>query len=59
MPTQREFGPRDECGTEISELFPEMANHANKLAVVHSMPSKFSEHSQGNLFIHTGFTFLG
>ena len=59
MPAQWEFRPRGECGTEISELFPEMAKHADKLAIVRSMTAKFSEHAQGNLFMHTGFPFLG
>jgi hypothetical protein len=59
MPAQWEFRRRGSCGTEISELFPEMAKHADKLAVVRSMTAKFSEHAQGNLFIHTGFPFLG
>jgi hypothetical protein len=59
MPTQWEFRPRGGCGTEISELFPEIAKQADKLAVVRSMTAKFSEHAQGNLFIHTGFPFLG
>ena len=59
MPAQWEFHPRGECGTEISDLFPEMAKHADKLAVVRSMTAKFSEHAQGNLFMHTGFPFLG
>jgi hypothetical protein len=59
MPAQWEFRRRGSCGTEISELFPEMAKHADKLAVIRSMTAKFSEHAQGNLFIHTGFPFLG
>jgi hypothetical protein len=59
MPAQWEFRPRGQSGIEISELFPEMAAHADKLAVVRSMTAKFSEHAQGNLFIHTGFPFLG
>ena len=59
MPSQWEFRPRGECGTEISDLFPEMAKHADKLAIVRSMTAKFSEHAQGNLFMHTGFPFLG
>ena len=59
LPSQWDFRPRGECGTEISELFPEMARHADKLAVVRSMTAKFSEHAQGNLFMHTGFPFLG
>jgi hypothetical protein len=59
MPAQWEFRPRGESGIEISELFPELARHADKLAVVRSMTARFSEHAQGNLFIHTGFPFLG
>ena len=59
MPAQWEFRPRGASGIEISELFPEIARHADKLAVVRSMTTKFSEHAQGNLFIHTGFPFLG
>jgi hypothetical protein len=59
MPAQWEFRPRGQSGIEISELFPEIARHADTLAVVRSMTAKFSEHAQGNLFIHTGFPFLG
>ena len=59
MPSQWEFRPHGQCGTEISALFPEIAQHADKLAVVRSMTAKFSEHAQGNLFMHTGFPFLG
>jgi len=59
MPAQWEFRPRGQSGIEISKLFPEIARHADKLAVVRSMTAKFSEHAQGNLFIHTGFPFLG
>ena len=59
MPAQWEFRPRGQCGTQISDLFPEIAKHADKLAVIRSMTAKFSEHAQGNLFVHTGFPFLG
>jgi len=59
MPSPWEFRPRGQCGTQVSELFPEIARHADKLAVVRSMTAKFSEHAQGNLFLHTGFPFLG
>ena len=59
VPAIKPFRKYGICGTEISELFPEMAKHADKLAVVRSMTAKFSEHAQGNLFMHTGFPFLG
>jgi hypothetical protein len=36
-----------------------MATVADELCVVRSMTAKFSEHAQGNFFMHTGFPFLG
>jgi len=59
MPTLWPFKPRGQCGTEVSELFPKIATQVDKLAVIRSMTAKFSEHAQGNLFMHTGFPFLG
>ncbi len=59
MPTQWEFHPRGASGIEVSELFPSIAAQADKLAVIRSMTAKFSEHAQANLFLHTGFPFLG
>jgi len=41
-------------GIPISDLFPNIAKHADKLAVVRSMTSKFSEHTNANYFLHTG-----
>lgn len=47
----RQYG---QCGRSISDLFPNIARHADDLAVVHSMTSRFSEHTSANYFLHTG-----
>jgi hypothetical protein len=46
-------------GLPVSDLFPHIGSCADDLAVVRSMTAKFSEHAQGNFFMHTGFPFLG
>ncbi len=48
-----------ESGIEMTDMFPNIAQHADKLAICRSMTAKFSEHAQGNFFMHTGFPFLG
>ena len=48
-----------ESGIEITDMFPKIAGRADDLAIVRSMTAKFSEHAQGNFFMHTGFPFLG
>ena len=47
----RQYG---ESGTPVSELFPHVAQHVDDMAVVRSMTSQFSEHTQANYFLHTG-----
>lgn len=46
-------------GIEMTDMFPKIAERADDLAIVRSMTAKFSEHAQGNFFMHTGFPFLG
>lgn len=43
-----------ESGLPISDLFPEIGRHADRLAVVRSMTADFSEHTNANYFIHSG-----
>ena len=47
----QQFG---ESGIPVSELFPHVARHVDKLAVIRSMTSQFSEHTSANYFLHTG-----
>lgn len=46
-------------GLEMTDMFPRIAERADDLAIVRSMTAKFSEHAQGNFFMHSGFPFLG
>lgn len=48
------FSKHGESGIEISSLFPCIAKHADSLAIVRSMTSKFPEHTFANYFLHTG-----
>ncbi len=49
-----EFKPRGQSGLMVSELLPCIAQHADKLCVVRSLTSKFSEHPGANYFLHSG-----
>jgi hypothetical protein len=48
------FHPHGNSGIPVSELFPHVAQHADKLCVIRSMTSNFSEHTNANYFLHTG-----
>ena len=53
------FKQHGKSGMPISELFPQVAEHADSLAVIRSMVSDFSEHTAANYFLHTGNGFQG
>jgi len=48
------FTQHGQCGLPVSELFPNVARHADDLCVIRSMTSNFSEHTNANYFLHTG-----
>jgi hypothetical protein len=49
-----EFKQYGQSGTPVSALFPHMAQCVDDLAIVRSMTSDFSEHTNANYFLHTG-----
>lgn len=53
------FSHHGECGTPVSELFPHIARHVDDLAIVRTMTSNFSEHTNANYFLHTGVGIQG
>jgi len=53
------FAQHGQSGIPVSELFPHVARHADDLAVVRSMTSNFSEHTNANYFLHTGVGIQG
>lgn len=54
-----EFRRYGQSGAPVSELFPEIARHVDKLTIVRSMVSDHSEHTAANYFIHSGSGFQG
>jgi hypothetical protein len=53
------FQPYGESGIPVSELFPHVARHVDKLCVIRSMTSHFPEHTSANYFLHTGIGVQG
>ena len=53
---QKKYG---KSGIEMTNLFPNIAELADDMTIVRSLTAKFSEHAQGNFFMHSGFPFLG
>jgi hypothetical protein len=53
------FQQHSESGIPVSELFPNVAKHVDKLAVIRSMTSEFPEHTNANYFLHTGIGIQG
>jgi hypothetical protein len=52
------FARHGECGTEVSSLFPHVAECVDQLCVIRSMKSDHTNHYEATLGIHTGsFTF--
>lgn len=59
MASPWDIGKYGKSGLEMTNMFPKIAARADDLTIIRSMTAKFSEHSQGNFFMHTGFPFLG
>lgn len=55
---QWEFARHGKCGTEVSALFPAMAEKVDDLCVLRSLKADHTNHYEATLGIHTGsFTF--
>jgi len=48
------FQKYGQSGTEVSDLFPNVATCVDDIAVIRSMVSDHSEHTAGNYFMHSG-----
>lgn len=53
-----QFSRHGESGLEISELYPNVAKHADKLCVIRSMQSEIANHSPGLLMMNCGHPVL-
>jgi hypothetical protein len=48
------FSPRGRCGTEISDLFPELGECMDDICLIRSMKTDHGNHFEATLGIHTG-----
>ena len=51
---QWEFAPHGQCGTEVSTLFPHVAECVDEIALIRSMHTSHSNHYNATLGMHTG-----
>ncbi|MFM7604002.1 MAG: DUF1501 domain-containing protein [Prosthecobacter sp.] len=59
QPSHWNFKRYGQSGIEVSDLFPQIGGVIDDICQIRSMTAKFSEHAQGNFFMHSGFPFLG
>jgi hypothetical protein len=48
------FRPRGRCGTEVSDLFPHIADCVDDICLIRSMTTDHNDHTQATLGVHTG-----
>lgn len=53
------FRPRGECGKMVSEIFPYLGEHVDKMAFIHSGYTESNNHSPALFMMNTGFTRMG
>src|SRR5687767_13338367 len=57
--TKRAFSRHGECGMEVSDLLPHIAQKADELAVIRSCYHEGFTHSQAQFLINNGFPRIG
>ena len=50
------FRPNQECGTEVSDLFPHIRRQMHEVALIRSMSCDHRDHGEATLQLHTGST---
>lgn len=59
MKSPFKFQQHGECGKHVSEIFPNLSKHVDKMAFVHSGYAKSNNHSPALFMMNTGFTQMG
>ena len=54
MKSPWKFSAYGECGKQVSELFPNIAQHSDRLLFIHSMHTDGVAHGPATLFLHSG-----
>ncbi len=59
MQSPFQFTPRGQCGKPVSEIFPHLGEHVDKMAFVHSCFTESNNHSPALFMINTGLPRMG
>jgi len=59
MKSPFQFKPRGECGKMVSEIFPQLGAHVDKMAFIHSGFATSNNHSPALFMMNTGRTQMG
>ena len=59
MKSPFKFAQHGESGKWVSEIFPELSKHVDKMAFIHSGFAKSNNHSPALFMMNTGFTQMG
>ncbi len=59
MKSPFKFRPRGQCGKMVSEIFPYLGEHVDKMAFIHSGYTESNNHSPALFMMNTGFTRMG
>ncbi len=59
MKSPFKFSARGECGKMVSEIFPNLGEHVDKMAFIHSGFTESNNHSPALFMMNTGFPRMG
>ena len=59
MPSPFKFSPQGQCGKMVSEIFPNLGKHVDKMAFIHSGYTESNNHSPALFMMNTGFARMG
>jgi len=59
MQSPFKFRPRGQCGKMVSDLFPHLGEHVDKMAFIHSGHSESNNHSPALFMMNTGMPRMG
>ena len=59
MKSPFEFTPHGQCGKMVSEIFPHLGEHVDKMAFIHSGFTESNNHTPALFMMNTGLPRMG